>query len=48
MFKRDVRLFVADIIDSIKAVEDFTGDIDYTFFFPTGRLIPLRSGSLSL
>lgn len=33
MYKRDVRLYVADIMDSIRAVEEFTATIDYAFFF---------------
>jgi len=32
MFKRDIRLFLADIEESIKAIEDFTRDITYEFF----------------
>lgn len=32
MYKRDVRLYIADILDSIKAVEEFTATIDYAFF----------------
>ena len=32
MFKRDIKLFIADIDDSIKAIEEFTNDIGYEYF----------------
>lgn len=32
MFRRDVRLFLADIAESIQAIEEFTRDISYEFF----------------
>ena len=32
MFERDIRLFVADIIESIDAIEDFVKDFDYARF----------------
>ncbi len=32
MFKRDVRLYLADIYESIIAIEEFTSGLDYTSF----------------
>jgi uncharacterized protein with HEPN domain len=32
MYRRDVRLYLADIEESIAAIEEFTDGLDYEFF----------------
>jgi uncharacterized protein with HEPN domain len=32
MFKRDIRLYLEDILESIQAIEDYTDQIDFDFF----------------
>jgi len=40
MYKRDIALYLADIEESITAIESFTAEIDLIFSTPIGK--PIR------